>query len=184
VYITLFDILILIALLIGAAMGFFRGFFRQASATLAIYLSLVVTTLSYRGLSRLLMGLTQQPSRSTDVLAFFLVLILMLVLLLLIGRDLLANVDIKRMGIWVNITGMIFGVLNAAIVCAVVLIVVRSTTNGVAWPGYSGLQSFLRTQVMRSWMAYILRPFMQVLIAAVKPWLFGHTLPPMLLNAF
>lgn len=183
-YITLFDILILIALLIGAALGFFRGFFRQATATLAIYLSLVVTTLSYRGLSRLLMGLTQQPSRSTDVLAFFLVLIIMLVLLLLIGQDLLSHVDIKRMGIWVNISGMVFGVLNAAIVCAVVLIVVRSTTNGVEWPGYAGLQAFLRRQVMRSWMAYILRPFMHMLLAVVKPWLFGHNLPPLLLNAF
>lgn len=182
--ITLFDILILMGLFAGAAIGFFRGLFRQAAATLVIYLSLVVATLAYRGLSRLLMDLTQQPSQATDVLAFFLILIIMLVLLTLISRDLLAHIEIERMGIWVSITGMVFGVLNAAIICAVVLIVIRSATGGEDWPGYGGLQAFLRRQALRSWMAYVLRPFMLVLLDLVEPWLFGHSLPPLLLNAF
>jgi len=184
VYVTLFDILILLALFAGAALGFFRGFFRQAAATLVIYLSLVMATLSYRGLSRLLRAWTGQSSLATDVLAFFLVLAIMLVLLTLISHDLLGHMDIERMGIWVNLGGMIFGVLNAAIICAVVLIVIRSSTGGAGWPGYAGAQDFLRRQVARSWMAYVLRPFMHLLLNVIEPWLFGHNLPPLLLNAF
>jgi uncharacterized membrane protein required for colicin V production len=184
VYITLFDILILLALFGGAALGFFRGFFRQAAATLAIYVALVVSTLAYRGLSRLLMNWTSQASGATDVLAFFLIMIIMLVILFLIIQDLLGHVQIERMGVWVNLTGMVFGVLNAAIVCAVVLIVVRSATGGIQWPGYTGLQSFLKDQVQRSWMAFVLRPFMRLLLNLVEPWLFGYGLPPLLLNAF
>jgi uncharacterized membrane protein required for colicin V production len=184
VFITLFDILILTALFAGAAVGFFRGFYRQASSTLVIYLSLVVATLAYRGLSRMLSVWTGQPLRATDVLAFFLVLAILLVLLTLISRDMLGHINVDRMGVWVNISGMVFGVLNATIICAVVLIVVRSSTNGAPWPGYTGLQEFLRRQATRSWMAYILRPFMRALLAVIKPWLFGYDLPPLLLNAF
>jgi uncharacterized membrane protein required for colicin V production len=184
VYITLFDILILLALFAGAALGFFRGLFRQAAATLAIYVALVVSTLAYRGLSRLLMNWTSQASGATDVLAFFVIMIIMLVILLLIIQDLLGHIQIERMGVWVNLSGMVFGVLNAAIVCAVVLIVVRSATGGIQWPGYASLQSFLKDQVQRSWMAFVLRPFMRLLLNLVEPWLFGHSLPPLLQNAF
>jgi uncharacterized membrane protein required for colicin V production len=184
VYITLFDILILLALFGGAALGFFRGLFRQAAATLAIYVALVVSTLAYRSLSRLLIDLTGEASGATDVLAFFLIMVIMLILLFLIVNDLLGHVEIERMGMWVNLTGMVFGVLNAAIVCAVVLIVVRSATGGAQWPGYANLQSFLRNQVQRSWMAFVLQPFMQLLLGLVEPWLFGYSLPPLLLNAF
>jgi uncharacterized membrane protein required for colicin V production len=183
VYITLLDILILLALFGGAALGFFRGLFRQAATTLALYISLVMATLAYRGLSRLLMDLTRQSSQATDVLAFFLVMVLVLILLLLIAQDLLSNLDIDRMSIWVNIGGMAFGVLNAAIVCAVVLIVLRSVAGGPDWPGYATIQAFLWRQVTRSWMAYVLRPFMRLLLNIVEPWLFGHGLPPLLLNA-
>ncbi len=183
-YITLFDILILLALFGGAVLGFFRGLFRQAAATLAIYLSLVAATLSYRGLSRLLMGVTNQSSQATDVLGFFLALTIVLILLLLIVQDLLGHLDIERMSIWVNIGGMAFGVLNAAIVCAVVLIVIRSVSGGPDWPGYANIQAFLWRQATRSWMAYVLRPFMRLLLNVVEPWLFGHGLPPLLLNAF
>jgi uncharacterized membrane protein required for colicin V production len=184
VYITLFDILILLAFLGGAVLGFYRGFFRQAAATLVIYLSLVVATLSYRGLGRMLMGLTGQSLGATDVLAFALVMAIMLVLLTLISRDLLGHIEVERMGIWVSISGMVFGVLNATIICAVALIVLRSATGGAEWPGYAGFQVFLRRQATRSWMAYVLRPFMQLLLAVVEPWLFGHDLPPLLMNAF
>jgi membrane protein required for colicin V production len=184
VYITLFDILILLALLGGAALGFYRGFFRQASATLVIYLSLVVATLSYRGMSRALMGMTGQSLGATDVLAFALVMIIMLVLLTLISRDLLGHIQAERMGMWVSISGMAFGMLNAAIICAVALIVIRSATSGPDWPGYAGLQIFLRRQATRSWLAYVLSPFMRLMLAIVRPWLFGHDLPPLLQNAF
>jgi uncharacterized membrane protein required for colicin V production len=184
VYITLFDILILLALFAGAALGFFRGFFRQVAATLVIYLSVVTATLAYRGLSRLLVVWTGQSSRATDVLAFFLVLAVMLVLLTLISRDLLGHIEVERMGISVNLGGMLFGVLNAAIICAVVLIVIRSSVGGATWPGYAGLQDFLQRQVNRSWMAYVLGPFMRLLLTIIQPWLFGHSLPPLLLNAF
>lgn len=183
-YITLFDILILLALFAGAALGFFRGFFRQAAATLVIYLSVVMATLAYRSLSRLLVAWTAQSSRATDVLAFFLVLAIMLILLTLISRDLLAHIDIERMGLSVNLGGMLLGVLNATIICAVALIVIRSSIGGADWPGYAGLQAFLQRQVNRSWMAYVLRPFMRLLLTVIQPWLFGHSLPPLLLNAF
>jgi uncharacterized membrane protein required for colicin V production len=184
VYITLFDILILLALFGGAAFGFYRGLYRQAAATVVIYLSIVVATLAYRGLSRLLVNMTEQPATATDVLAFFIVLIIMLIMLTLISRDLLAHIEIERMGIWVNISGMVFGALNATIFCAVILIVIRSASGGADWPGYVGLQAFLQRQVKRSWMAYVLRPFMILLLNLIEPWLFGYSLPPLLLNAF
>jgi hypothetical protein len=32
-------------------------------------------------------------------------------------------------------------------------------------------------------MAYAFRPFMHFLLAIIRPWLFGHDLPPLLLNS-
>jgi hypothetical protein len=87
------------------------------------------------------------------------------------------------MGVWVNIIGMVFGFLNAAIVCAILMIILRSTTSGEEWLGYGGVQVFLRRQATRSWMAYVFRPFMRLLLTIIEPWLFGHDLPPLLLNA-
>ena len=66
--ITLFDILILMVLVGGAALGFWRGLFRQLLATLEIYISTVIATVGYRGLSRLISGGT--PTSGSDVVAF------------------------------------------------------------------------------------------------------------------
>ena len=181
--ITFFDILILLALFGGAVLGFFRGLFRQAAMTLIIYLSTVIAALSYRSVSRMLGQLTGQTSGATDVLAFFLVMGIMILLLALISRDLLGHIDVDRMGIWVNIGGMVFGFINAAIVVAVLLIVVRSATGGGEWIGYANVQAFLRHQVTRSWMAYALGPFMRLMLTLVEPWLFGRSLPPLLSDA-
>jgi uncharacterized membrane protein required for colicin V production len=181
--ITFFDILILLALFGGAVLGFYRGLFRQAAMTLIIYISTVIAALSYRSLGRTLGQITGQTSGATDVLAFLLVMGIMVLLLALISRDLLGHIDVDRMGIWVNIGGMIFGFVNAAIVVAVLLIVIRSATSGGEWVGYSNVQAFLRRQVTRSWMAYALGPFMRLMLALIQPWLFGHSLPPLLSDA-
>jgi uncharacterized membrane protein required for colicin V production len=183
-YVTLFDILILMALFLGGLLGFYRGLFRQAAATVSLYVAFVVATVSYRGLGRVLMDWTGQSALATDVLAFFVLLVLLLIILILITRDLLEHIDHDRMGIWYNLTGMIVGVLNAAIVGAVVIMVIRSASAGDDWIGYAGFQAFLRRQVRRSWMAFVLQPFMRLLLAIVQPWLFGYDLPPLLRNVF
>ena len=181
--ITFFDILILFALLGGAALGFFRGFLRQAAATLILYISIVVASLFYRSVSRTLVRLTGQLPQATDVLGFFLLLILTMVLLFLARRDLIRDANTDRMPIWQNILGMVFGVLNAALVCAVVLIVLRSVSSGDPWPAYGGLQTFLRRQTTRSFLAYVFRPFTWLILTLIEPWLFGGQLPPLLRNA-
>ena len=181
--ITFFDILILMALLGGAVLGFFRGFLRQASATLILYISIVVASLFYRSVSRTLVRLTGQLPQATDVLGFFLLLALVMVLLFLALRDLMRGANTDRMAIWQNIVGMVFGVLNAAIVCAVVLVVLRSTSSGDPWAAYGGVQTFFRNQISRSWMAYALTPFTRLLVSLIEPWLFGGRLPPLLRNA-
>jgi uncharacterized membrane protein required for colicin V production len=183
VQITFFDILFLSGMLGGAALGFYRGIFRQAATTVTIYVSTVASTLMYRSLSRMLSGRTGQPTPATDVLAFILLMVVLQVLFTLMLKDLLGNIDVDRMGIWVNITGMVFGFINAAIWCAVILIVLRSATGGEKWMGYQGVQSFIRNQTRNSWMAYVFRPFMRLMLAIIEPWLFGHSLPPLLLNA-
>lgn len=181
--ITFFDILILIALLGGAVLGFYRGFLRQAASTLVLYISLVVASIFYPSVSRTLVRLTGQLPQATDVLAFFLLMGLVLGLLLLAIRDLMHGTNPDRMGIWHNIVGMVFGALNAAIVCAVVLIVLRSVSSGEPWPAYGGVQTLLQRQTTRSWMAYVFRPFTRLILALVEPWLFGGRLPPLLRNA-
>ena len=104
-------------------------------------------------------------------------------LLFLASRDLMHGINTDRMGVWQNIVGMLFGVLNAALICAVVLIVLRSVASGDPWPAYAGVQTFLRNQTTRSWMAYVFRPFTQLLLSLIEPWLFGGQLPPLLRNA-
>ena len=69
--ITLLDILILFGLFGGAAMGFYRGIVRQALATLIIYIAIVVASIFYLDLSRILSRWTGQPHQTTDLLAFF-----------------------------------------------------------------------------------------------------------------
>jgi membrane protein required for colicin V production len=183
VTITFFDILILLALLSGAVLGFYRGFLRQAAATLILYISIVVAALFYRSVSRTLVRLTGQLPHATDVLGFFLIMALMLALLFLIRRELMSGINTDRMAIWQNLVGMIFGFLNAAIVCAVVLIVLRSVTSGDPWAAYAGLQTFVRRQTSRSWMVYVFTPFTRLLLTLIEPWLFGNRLPPLLRNA-
>jgi uncharacterized membrane protein required for colicin V production len=183
VTITFFDILILFGLFGGAAAGFFRGLFRQAAATLIIYISLVVASLFYADLSRILARWTGQPHQATDLLAFFLFMALIMVALFIGRRDLMRNVNERRMPIWQNILGMVFGVLNAAIIGAVVMIVLRSTTGGEQWPAYEGVQKVLRRMLSRSFMAYVFRPFTILILNLIQPWLFGGELPPLLRDA-
>jgi uncharacterized membrane protein required for colicin V production len=183
VTITFLDILILLGLFGGAVLGFFRGFLRQAAATLILYVSIVMASLFYRNLSRMLVRLTGQSPQSTDLLAFFVLLAVVMVVLFIGRRDLMRNANTDRIPIWQNIVGMVFGVLNAAIVAGVVLIVLRSTTLGDPWPAYGGLQTLLRRTVTRSFMAYVFGPFIQLIVALIEPWLFGGQLPPLLRNA-
>jgi uncharacterized membrane protein required for colicin V production len=180
--ITFFDILFLIGLLGGATWGFYRGLVRQAASTLVIYVSTVVSTVGYRGLSRLLSA-TGQGASATDMLAFIILMAVMNLLFTLLINDLLKSFDTERMPIWMNFGGMLFGFLNAAIWCAVILMILRSATGGNEWLGYEGVRLFIQGQTRGSWMAYIFRPFMRFLLAIIRPWLFGHDLPPLLLNA-
>ncbi len=183
VRITFFDILFLLFLLGGAAWGFYRGIFRQAANTLVIYISTIVSTLTYRSFSRLL-GSTGQSASATDVLAFIILMAVTNLLFSLIANDLLKDVHTERMPIWVNLTGMLFGFLNTAIWCAVILIILRSATGGERWAGYEGIQQFIRSQTRGSWMAYGFRPVRYCLLGIIRPWLFGRSLPPLLLKAF
>jgi uncharacterized membrane protein required for colicin V production len=180
--VTLFDFIFLMGLVGGAAWGFYRGLFRQAATTVIIYVSTVISTLSYPGFSRML-GSTGQSTSATDMLAFIILMVVMNVLFALIVNDMLAHIEIDRMRIWVNFGGMIFGFVNAAIWCAIILIIIRSTTGGDRWVGYQGVQEFFVRQTYGSWMAYVFRPFMQFLLIIIRPFMFGRSLPPLLLHA-
>jgi uncharacterized membrane protein required for colicin V production len=181
--VTFFDILFMTILVGGAALGFYRGIFRQAAATVVIYVSTVVSTLSYRGLSRMLGSSTGQGATATDMLAFVILMVVTNVLLVLITNDLLGHIEIDRMRLWVNFGGMIFGFLNAAIWGAIILMIIRSATGGEKWFGYEGVQQFFVNQTYGSWMATVFRPFMRFLLTIIRPFMFGRDLPPLLLNA-
>ena len=181
-HITLFDFIFMMALVGGAAWGFYRGLFRQAATTVIIYVSTVVSTLTYRSVSRLL-GSTGQSASATDLLAFIILMVVTNVLCALIVNDILAHIDIDRMRVWVNFGGMIFGFINAAIWCAIILIIIRSTTSGGEWFGYQGVQRFFIRQTYGSWMASVFRPFIEFLLVIIKPFMFGRSLPPLLLYA-
>jgi uncharacterized membrane protein required for colicin V production len=183
VTITLFDILFLFALLGGAALGFYRRLLRQATATLFLYVALVLAALAYRSVSRTLVRLTGQLPQATDVLGFFMVMGVMLALFFVGRHELISNLNDDRRSIWGNILGMVFGFLNAAIVCAIVVIVLRSATAGEPWPAYSAIQTLIRKGLGRSWMVYAFSPFTRLLLAAIEPLLFGQRLPPLLRNA-
>jgi hypothetical protein len=181
--ITFFDVVFLLALVGGAAWGFYRGFFRQAVGTVVLYISTVISTVGYRSLSRLLAGSSARPSPASDVVAFVALMGFTNLLLYLMGRDLIGHISIERMTIWVNLTGMIFGFINATIWCAVLLMVLRSSTSGEPWIGYEHIQAFFQSQTHNSWMAYVFRPFMRLMLAVLRPWMFGYDLPPLLVNS-
>jgi uncharacterized membrane protein required for colicin V production len=183
VTITFFDILILLALFGGAVVGFYRGFRRQAAVTLMLYVSIVVAALFHPNVSYVLVRLTGQMSYATDVLAFFLLMGLVLGIFFVMLNELTDRDGRDRRPIWHNIVGMVFGFLNAAILCSITLIVLRSAANGEPWIAYAGIQAFLRRQMTRSWMVYVFSPFRRLLLTAVEPWLFGSRLPPLLRNA-
>jgi uncharacterized membrane protein required for colicin V production len=181
--ITLFDILFTLAIVGGAAWGFYRGVFRQAIGTVTLYVSTVASTVGYRGLSRLLSGATGRSTMATDVLAFVILMAVLNLLFFFMGRELVGDINIERMNVMVNVTGMIFGFINAAFWCAIVLVILRSSTGGDPWIGYENIRVFLKGQTSESWMAYLFRPFMTFVLAIIKPWMFGYDLPPLLLNA-
>jgi uncharacterized membrane protein required for colicin V production len=181
--VTFFDVLFMLGLVGGAAWGFYRGTFRQAATTVVIYVSTIVSTVSYRGLSRMLGSSTEQSATATDMLSFIILMVVTNVLLALITNDLLSHIEIDRMRIWVNFGGMIFGFINAAIWCSMILMILRSATSGEEWFGYEGVQQFFINQTRGSWMAFIFRPFMRFLLTIIRPFMFGRDLPPLLLYA-
>ena len=73
--VTFFDILFMLSLVGGAAWGFYRGMFRQAATTVVIYVSTIVSTVSYRGLSRMLGSSTGQSATATDMLSFIILMV-------------------------------------------------------------------------------------------------------------
>lgn len=180
--ITLFDVLFLAALIAGAAWGFGRGIFRQAANTLVIYMAAVISTLTYRSLSRMLGG-SGPNAAATDMASFIILMGVLNILFALLINDLIKHIDISQARIWVNFGGMLFGFLNTVIWCAVILIIVRSATGGDEWYGYKGVQQFFVRQTRNSWMAYAFGPFMRLMLDLIRPWLFGRELPPLLLNA-
>ena len=180
--VTFFDILFMMGLVAGAAWGSYRGMFRQSATTVVIYVSTIVSTISYRGLSRML-GSTGQSATATDMLSFIILMAVTNVLLALITNDLLSHIEIDRMRIWVNFGGMIFGFLNAAIWCSIIMMILRSATSGEQWFGYEGVQQFFVNQTHGSWMARVFRPFMRFLLTIIRPFMFGRDLPPLLLYA-
>ena len=182
--ITFFDVLFLLVMIGGGALGFYRGLFRSAIGTVILYVSTVVSTVGYRSLSRMLSGITGETGPSADVMSFILLMAIMNILLHLMTKELGDSFDIGRMGIWVNLTGIIFGFINLSVWCAVVLMIIRSATGGPEWFGYQGVQRFFRNQTYNSWMAFVFRPFIRFLLALIHPWLFGHDLPPLLMDAF
>ncbi|MBN1580174.1 MAG: CvpA family protein [Anaerolineae bacterium] len=182
--ITFFDVLFLMIMLVGAAVGFFRGLIRQSISTLIIYVSTVVSTLTYRGLSNLLAGAGRSGTAATGMLSFVILMVVLNLLLILMANDMLKDYDLERLGMIGNLGGLVFGFLNTAIFCAIALIVIRSATAGDPWIGYEGVRTFFQSQTQNSWMAFIFGPFMRVVIATIRPWLFGRSLPPLLINAF
>jgi uncharacterized membrane protein required for colicin V production len=178
--ITIFDIVFLIALIAGAAWGFYRGVFRQARSTLVIYVALVIATVGFRGLSRML-GDTGEGASATHMLSFIILLSVTALLLTLLTNEMVNELNTDR--IWVMFGGMLFGFVNMAIICATLLIVLRSATGGSPWIGYEGIQQFIQQQTRGSWMAYLFRPFMRFLLTILQPWLFGRTLPSLLWEA-
>jgi uncharacterized membrane protein required for colicin V production len=180
---TIFDFLILLALLVGAAIGFFRGLLRQASLTAMLYVSIVVAAFFYRGVSRFLIRVTGQAGQAADVLGFFVLMGLVLAGLFVLVYELRRNVDMDRFSVWHNIVGMVFGFINATIVCSIVLIVLRSAAGGASWYAYGGVQRFLQQQLARSWMVYVFRPLNQLLLALIEPIFVRRPLPPLLRNA-
>ena len=182
--ITFFDVLFLFIMLAGAAVGFFRGLIRQAISTLIIYISTVVSTLAYRGLSNMLAGAGKSGSAATDMLAFVILMAVLNLLLVLGANDMVKDTNLERLGMVGHLGGLVFGFLNTAMFCAIALIVIRSAVAGDAWIGYEGVRKFLQSQTQNSWMAFIFAPFMRVVLATIQPWLFGHSLPPLLTNAF
>jgi hypothetical protein len=132
----------------------------------------------------MLSGSTGQPTPATDVLAFIILMAVLNLLFFLMGRDLISHIDISRAKIWVNLSGMVLGFINIAIWCAVLLLVLRSSTSGEEWIGYEGLQKFIQSQTHNSWMAYVFGPFVHFLLATIRPWMFGYGLPPLLEYAF
>ncbi len=179
--VTLFDILMMGGLVAGAAWGFGRGLFRQAAGVLVIYLATIISTLAYRGLGNLIGR--GNPSPPIYLLAFLILMVVMNLLLSLIFNDLLKTLDERRFGTWANIGGMIFGFINAGIWCTVLMIITRAACGGDPWVGYQGFQQFLQRQTYGSVMSFVLSPFMRLLLLLVQPWLFGHSLPPLLLYA-
>lgn len=182
--VTIFDILILLILLAGAGWGFYRGLFRQLATTLVIYISTVASTLSYRGLAQLLSGRNVPASATTDMLAFVIVMAIFTISLTILINDLLKDFEPRKLGMWVNLGGIVFGLLNAMIWSALLLIIVRYGLHGGQWIGYEKLQSSLLRQFNASFLTAIFRPFMSLVIATIRPWMFGHSLPPLLLEAF
>ena len=181
--IKFFDVLLLFGMVAAAGWGFYRGLVRTAVGTVVIYIATVISTVGYRSISRMIAGATGGYNPATDMLAFVIVMAVSVILFMLIARDLTEHLNARRMGLWTNVVGMFFGFINAAVVCAVLLIIIRSATGGEKWFGYSGVQDFFRDQTQNSLMAYVFRPFMRFLLAIIRPWLFGHDLPPLLVNA-
>lgn len=182
--ITLFDILILLALVGGAAWGFYRGVVRQAAMTLIIYISTVISTLTYRGVANLISGGRSTSTAGVDMMSFVMVMVVINLMLFFIINDLIKDLDLRRLGMWSNIGGMAFGFLNVSIWCAVLLLIIRSSVNGPEWIGYQGVQVFFQNQTQRSLMVFVFSPLMRMMMALIQPWLFGRSLPPLLMNAF
>lgn len=180
---NLVDFLLFLGFAGGIALGFYRGLIKQLLGLLALYVSLVASTLTYPYLSPIISRSTQTAPLIADLVAFLFLLAVFDIIANLMLNTLIEEPRAKRFGTLDLTGGMLIGLLNACIWGAVIVAIVRSATATGNWLSYEGLRTFLHDQTTHSLLANIFRTVFRIVMATIKPWLFGGDLPILLRNA-
>jgi uncharacterized membrane protein required for colicin V production len=178
---TLFmDVLLAVLLLVGVFVGYVQGAVRQGLWLAAVYISLLLSTISHIRVAAMLTENSKSMSPVTaQMVAFFLLFFLSALITNFMVWDIVRRRYEKghAMNLFTHMLGAVFGAVSAFIFIALVLLALRLVT-AVPW---GASVEFMRQALLEMYNSRVVSVFQQVLPfvidTTIKP--FSPSLPPL-----
>lgn len=168
-----FDLVLILLLLVGMAVGYSQGMVRQVIGLAALYISFVIATQFFQGLSRLVSDLVNAPPTTlANALSFFGIFFLILAIVNFLGIDAYKMTRLRPVPILDHIGGMLLGVVSMWIILTIATNVLIFAVNTQGWTSNAeSVRVILKYGLDGSRIAEVTGSTLPMIVATIRPWL-------------
>lgn len=172
-FINWVDVGIAFLLLNGVLMGVYHGLIRQAILLASVYISTVLAAQYYGVTADILRRFAQDSDPvARSFAAFALVFFVALVVLNWLGFAVYGNTRLPFLAAADAVGGALLGLVSSWALTCVALIIVNYGLKGT-WIGVEPTISFVREQMVQSFLSPVVSSYLPTLTSTLLPWLPG-----------